>query len=163
MAKPSAKVDAKVIARVSARVSARFDVRRTGWRGLAVTAGAFLFVCLLGAAPAFAGVGDYRCTDTSRVYHGDARLIRNPATIAADRVYAQIPEYQEILRKGLTDGDVQYHFLMKEASKKFAKAVRAMARANGHDFVAEDGAVEPAREGVAPPPDRTSEVIRQLS
>ena len=85
-----------------------------------------------------------------------------PAVVSADRVYAQIKEYQQILREGLTDRDVRYHFLMKEASKKFAKAVRKMARSLGHNFVAEQGAIRIVRKDAPPPPDRTSEVISRL-
>lgn len=127
--------------------------------GLAMTAMALVLVL---APLAQAGLGDYRCTDPGRVYHGNARLIRKPAVVSADRVYAEIPEYQTILREGLTDKDVRYHFLMKEASKKFSRAVKAMARAHSHDFVAEIGAVEVVRKGATEPPDRTSEVIAKL-
>ena len=125
-------------------------------------------VCLLVVAPtllaptASADIGDYRCTDPGRVYHGNPRLIRRPAVVSADRIYARIPEYQEILREGLTDRDVRYHFLMKQASKKFAKAVKAMARAKGHDFVAEQGSILVVREDAPRPPDRTGEVIEKL-
>ena len=138
---------------------------RSGWsRGaqrlvLALTA----VTLVLALAPlAEAGLGDYRCTDPGRVYHGNARLIRKPAVVSADRVYGEIPEYQTILREGLTDKDVRYHFLMKEASKKFSRAVKAMARAHSHDFVAEVGAIEVVRKGATEPPDRTSEVIAKL-
>ncbi len=126
-------------------------------------------VCLLVLGPALlapaasADIGDYRCTDPGRVYHGNPRLIRRPAVVSADRVYARIDEYQAILREGLTDRDVRYHFLMKEASKKFARAIKAMARAERHDFVAEQGAILVVREDAPRPPDRTSEVIDKLS
>lgn len=122
---------------------------------------AVVFV-LLAAPAAEAGLGDYRCNDNGRVYHGNARMIRNPAVVSADRVYGQIEEYQTIVREGLTDEDVRYHFLMKVASKKFSRAVKAMARSLGYDFVAEIGAVEVVREGAAAPPDRTDEVISRL-
>lgn len=109
-----------------------------------------------------AQIGDYRCSDPSRVYHGNPRLIRKPAAIAADDVYARIPEYRQICEQGLTDKDVRYHFLMKKASERFAKAVKATARALGHDCIAERGAIEVAREGAAKPVDRTAEVIARL-
>lgn len=119
---------------------------------------------VLAAAPqsADAAIGDYRCTDPGRVYHGNPRLIRKPAVISADRVYARIPEYRKILDERLTDKDVRYHFLMKKASARFSKAVRAMARAHGHDFVAEVGAVEVEKKGATRPTDRTSDVISRL-
>ncbi|MFV1958830.1 MAG: hypothetical protein ACC662_05385, partial [Planctomycetota bacterium] len=101
-----------------------------------------LALVLVWPVTAWAGIGDYRCTDLGRVYLGNPRLIRKPAVVSADRVYQRIPEYRKIVDEGLTDRDVRYHFLMKKASARFAKAVRTMARAKGHDFVAEVGAVE---------------------
>lgn len=137
------------------------DVRRGGGRSLAAVLLGLLLV-VAGAAPAWAAVGDYRCTDPGRVYHGNPRLIRDPAEISADRVYGRIPEYQKILDENLTDKDVRYHFLMKKASERFAKAVKEMARDKGHDFVAEVGAVEVVKEDAAQPPDRTDDVIALL-
>lgn len=129
------------------------------WGSAAVVVVLLLFVC---APLAEAGLGDYRCTDTGRVYYGNARLIRNPAVVSADRVYQHIPEYQQILKEGLTDKDVRYHFLMNKASKRFLKAVKSMARALGYDFVAEIGAIEVVRKGAPHPADRTDAVIERL-
>ena len=137
---------------------------RRGLAGLLVAAATLLVLApTLLAGVAAADIGDYRCEDPGRVYHGNARLIRKPAAVSADRVYRQIPEYQTILRENLNDNDVRYHFLMKEASKKFSKAVKAMARAKGHDFVAEIGAIEVVKDGAPEPPDRTSEVISRVN
>ena len=121
-----------------------------------------LMTLLLLATTAEAGLGDYRCTDTGRVYHGNSRLIRKPAVCSADRVYRHIPEYRQILAENLTEKDVRYHFLMKQASRKFLKAVKAMARAEGYDFAAEIGAVVVVREGAPEPADRTDAVISKL-
>jgi hypothetical protein len=127
-------------------------------RTVVSTAVALVFM----AQVALAGIGDYRCSDPGRVYHGNARLIRKPAVISADRVYERIPEYRKILDEKLSDKDVRYHFLMKKASERFAKAVKKMARAKGHDFVAEIGAVEVVKEKAPKPVDRTREVIDRL-
>ncbi len=121
-----------------------------------------LTAVLLLASTAEAGLGDYRCTDTGRVYYGNARLIRKPAVCSADRVYRHIPEYRQILAEHLTEKDVRYHFLLKEASKKFLKAVKATARAGGFDFVAEVGAVKVVRDGAPKPVDKTDTVIAKL-
>ena len=121
---------------------------------------ALVSVLLVGTAEA--GVGDYRCVDQTKVYMGNAKLFQRPCVISGDRVYRSISEYREILDKGLTDKDVRYHLLMKKASKKFADAVKKMARKHRHDLVAEHGAVEPKKEGVAKPKDRTSEAIAAL-
>ncbi|MCA9314281.1 MAG: hypothetical protein H6806_05885 [Planctomycetes bacterium] len=115
------------------------------------------------AAPAVASVGDYRCVDATRVYLGNARLFHTPCHVDSDAIYRQIPEYREILEKGLTDRDVQYHFLMKKAAQKFAEAVKSMARDNGNDLVAEMGTVSKARDEAPEVPDRTQAVISALS
>ena len=117
---------------------------------------------ILLAGVALAAVGDYRCSDPGRAYHGNPRLIRKPAVISADRVYQRIPEYKKILDEKLSDSSVRYHFLMKKASERFAKAVKKMARKEGHDFVAEVGAIEVVKKGAKTPPDKTREVIQNL-
>lgn len=114
------------------------------------------------AAPAFAGVGDYRCADPNKVYFGNARLFQKPCTIDSDRVYKQIPEYREIVDKGLTDKSPRYHFLMKKASKRFNEAVKQMARDMDHDLVAEAGVVKKAKKGAKDVPDRTDDVIANV-
>ena len=116
----------------------------------------------LGASVAHAGVGDYTCDDPSKVYYGNQRLFQRPACVDCDRVYAKIPEYQEVLRRGLTDKDPQYHILMKKASKRFAAAVKKMARGKNHDLVAQTGAVRKAKEKAKDIPDRTQDVIDSL-
>jgi hypothetical protein len=128
--------------------------------------GSFLLPVLLLvglAGPARADIGDYRCVDPGRVYHGNPRLIRKPAEISADRVYAEIPEYQRILSENLTDKDVRYHFLMRKASERFSRAVKAMAGEKGYDFVAEAGAVEVVKKDADRPPDCTQDVIDKLN
>jgi hypothetical protein len=119
-------------------------------------------ILLLATSAAFAGVGDYTCTDPKRVYYGNSRLFQRPCEISCDRCYQRIPEYQEILRRGLTDKDAQYHLLMKRATARFSAAVKKMARKNNHDLAAETGAVTRANEKAAAVPDRTDDVIRAL-
>ncbi len=123
--------------------------------------GAFLALAVL-ASSAWAAIGEYRCTDPARVYHGNPRLIRKPAVISADRVYERIPEYKQIVDEGLSDKDVRYHFLMKKASERFAKAVKSMAGALGYDFVAEIGTIKREKQDADAPPDRTDDVIERL-
>lgn len=117
---------------------------------------------ILLAGVALAGIGDYRCSDPGRAYYGNPRLIRKPAVVSADRIYQRIPEYKSILDEKLTDGSVRYHFLMKKASARFAKAIKKMARAEGHDFIAEVGAIDIVKKGAKSPPDRTTEAIAKL-
>jgi hypothetical protein len=108
------------------------------------------------------GVGDYEVTDTSKVYYGNHRLFQRPATISCDRVYERIPEYQEIIRRGLTDKDPQYHLLMKKATARFGAAVKKTAQAKNHDLVACVGSVRKVRKKAADIPDRTDDVIQSL-
>ena len=108
------------------------------------------------------GLGDYTVLDASRPYLGRAALVMKPAVLRIDAVYGHIPEYQDILRERLGDSQPRYHLLMRKASQRFGEAVAAMARALGHDYVCEAGTIEVSRDGVAPPPDRTDEVIARL-
>ena len=119
-------------------------------------------VLLLGTGTALAGVGDYRCADPNKVYFGNARLFQKPCEIDSDRVYKHIPEYKEILDKGLTDKSPRYHFLMKKASARFNEAVKQMARDMDHDLVAQKGIVKKAKKGAKDVPDRTDDVIANL-
>jgi len=112
--------------------------------------------------PAFAGVGDYRCSDASKVYFGNSRLFQRPAVIDCDKVYAHIPEYKEIVRRGLTAKSPRYHLLMKKATERFSAAVQKMARAKNHDLVALIGAVQKAKKTAKDIPDRTQDVIRKI-
>lgn len=114
------------------------------------------------ATSAYAGVGDYTCSDPSKVYYGNQRLFQRPAHVDCDRVYAQISEYQEVVRRRLTDKDPQYHILMKKATKRFSAAVKKMARAKNHDLVAQTGFVQKAKEKAKAIPDQTQAVIDAL-
>ena len=127
------------------------------------TVAAFAILCFILAAPAaLAGVGDYSCDDPSKVYYGNQRLFQRPAEVDCDRVYGRISEYQEILRRRLTDKDPAYHMLMKKASARFSAAVKKMARDKSHDLVAQQGAVIKANDEAKAIPDRTDEVIQAL-
>lgn len=108
------------------------------------------------------GFGMYDCAGPARIYHGRANFVRKPCAVSADRIYAAIPEYQEIQRKGISNDNPRWHLLMKKASERFNAAVQAMARKYGHDVVAEIGVCRADRDGVAEPPDRTDEVLEAL-
>ena len=136
---------------------------RTTPRGLLSLLVAAL-VLLGGLAPsiAFAEAGDYRVIEGGAVYLGNSRLFSRPSVVRADDVYRQIPEYREVVDKGLTDKDARYHFLMKKASEKFLDATRQMAKELDFDLVAEAGAVKATKRDVAAPPDRTDDVVSRL-
>ena len=128
----------------------------------AASLGAVLLSALVLAPVAWARVGDYSCSDPSKVYYGNHRLFQRPATVSCDRVYDRIPEYQEIVRKGYTDKNPQYHILMKKASKRFSEAVKKMAQKHRHDLVACAGALTKARDSAKDIPDRTEDCITAL-
>ena len=86
----------------------------------------------------------YRVVDVSLVYVGNPRLFKKPCVVDADKIYKAIPEYQEIVEKNLTDRDVRYHFLMKKASDKFARALRGLVKDLEYDLIASVGAIVPA-------------------
>lgn len=104
----------------------------------------------------------YRVTDVSQVFVGNPRLFKKPCVVDADRVFKAIPEYLEILEKNLTDRDVRYHFLMKKASDKFARAVRALAKDAEYDLVACTGAVVPVAADAPAVPNGTDGAISRL-
>jgi hypothetical protein len=130
------------------------------WAGL--VAALALVLGVVQTRTAAAEMSDYRVTDTTAIYHGNCRLFTKPCVVKADRVYRSIPEYKEILDKGLTDKDVRYHFLMKKASERFVEGVKRMARELNQDLVGELGAIKAAKTGVAEPLERTDDVISRL-
>ena len=119
-------------------------------------------VLALVAPLALASVGAYTCSDPSKVYYGNARLFQRPAEVDCDKIYDRISEYQEIVRRGLTAKEPQYHLLMKKATERFSEAVKAMARAQQHDLVAQVGVVAKAKKDAQDVPDRTQDVIAKL-
>ena len=121
---------------------------------------------LLAALPltsARADMSNYRIADAGGIYFGNQRLYTKPCVVKADRIYRSIPEYREILDKGLTDKDVQYHFLMKKASEKFLEGVKRMARDVSMDLVGEVGSIKACKTGASDPPDKTDDVISRLA
>lgn len=114
------------------------------------------------ATTADAGVGHYTCSQPNKVFYGNHRLFQRPAHVCSDTVYGRISEYQEIVRRRLTDKDAQYHILMKKASKRFSAAVKKMARDKNHDLVAQCGTVSKAKTKAKDVPLRTDDVIQAL-
>jgi hypothetical protein len=116
---------------------------------------------------AYAGDGDdkekdkdkpKKSVDADDVYVGDAKKWDKPAEVDADKVYAKIDEYKQIVDGGLKPGDAKYEILMCKASKRFYAAVKKSAKDGGYDLVAKIGAVK----GVSTPPDVTSDAIANL-
>ncbi len=119
---------------------------------------------LSGRDSAFAGEKDgkkekdRKKVDESDVYFGDAKKWETAAEVDADKVYAKIDEYKQIVDGGLKPGDAKYEILIAKASKRFCAAVKKAAKDGGYDLVAKIGAVKNA--GTVP--DITSDVIAAL-
>ena len=99
-----------------------------------------------------------KSVDPADVYFGDAAKWEKPAEVDADKVYAKIDEYRQIVDGGLKPGDAKYEILMSKASKRFCKAVKKAAKDGGYDLVARIGSVK----GVDGVPDVTADVVAAL-
>ena len=96
--------------------------------------------------------------DGAGVYYGSLKDCSKPAQVVAKTVFAEIPEYQEIKKKGLDDADPEYWSLLAKANDKFYKAVAKTAEKEKYDCVVEKGSSDKAKDG----PDITQEVIKAL-
>lgn len=99
-----------------------------------------------------------KSVDKADVYVGDAAKWDKPAEVDADRIYAKIDEYKEIVDGKLKPDDPKYELLMCKASKRFRCAVKKAAKNGSYDLVAKIGAVK----GVSSVPDITSDAIEKL-
>jgi hypothetical protein len=99
-----------------------------------------------------------KSVDAASVYVGDAAKWEKPAEVDADKIYAKIDEYKEIVDKGLKPDDPKYELLMCKASKRFRCALKKAAKDGSYDLVAKIGAVK----GVSGVPDITSTAIEKL-
>lgn len=98
--------------------------------------------------------------DANKIYWGDPEGTK-PATIRKDDCFDVIPEWKEIVRRKLTEQDADYFILLAKANDRFRSAVEKVAKAEGYDLVAEEGAIE-VPEGEALPPDMTQKVVDEL-
>ena len=78
-------------------------------------------------------------TFQARVYYGKLDGAKKPAELTAAQVFQNIPEYREIMERGLTKDDPEYFALLNKANQKFFNAVRKAASDNGRDVVVEKG------------------------
>lgn len=100
-------------------------------------------------------VGAFNAT----VYYGSLNGAKKPAQIEAQKVFDQIPEYQEIKRRKLKESDSEYWVLLEKANQKFYNAVARVAQDRGFDVVVEKGSEKFETE----PPDVTQDVIGALT
>lgn len=93
------------------------------------------------------------------VYYGTVTGAKKPAQIEAQKVFDQIPEYQEIKRRNLKESDSEYWVLLEKANQKFYNAVSRVAQDKGFDVIVEKGSEKFETE----PPDVTQDVIGALT
>ena len=98
-------------------------------------------------------------TNGAGTYYGSLEDCKKPAQVVARTVFAEIPEYREIKRKGLDDTDAEYWLLLAKANDEFYKAVGRVAEQEKYGCVVEKGSSDEPEVG----PDITQEVIRALS
>ncbi len=103
----------------------------------------------------------YVVEDADRVYYGDADYFENPAVVKAAEIFVQIPEYREIVERGLTKKDPEFWLLLSKANEKFSAAIAKVAESKGYDMIAEVGAVVPEPKD-EPLPNVTQLVIDKL-
>lgn len=101
---------------------------------------------------------DFDVVDPEGVYYGNGTHPKKPATIRADDVWAEIPEYKKILEDDLDEDDPEYHLLMKKASERFGRALEKEAKRESFDMIAEQGAIRANTPGKEIP-DATADMI----
>ena len=103
------------------------NLKRTGagrWGPLLATA---LLVTLVAAS------------SQAKVYYGKVEGAKKPSEVTAIEVFKAIPEYKQIVERGLTKDDPEYFTLLNKANTKFVNAVRKAAQESGRDVVVEQG------------------------
>ena len=127
---------------------------------------ALAFVLLGGLAPrvTIAAQGsDYEVVDSSGIYFGRGSHPRSPAEAIADSVWAEIPEYKQIVEEELTDDDPKYHILLRKATARFDRALSKAAERDGYDMIGEAGSIARLDDDASAIPDITDDLIDLVS
>jgi len=74
-----------------------------------------------------------------KVYFGNPRNYHRPAELEAAKVFKVIPEYQQLVREGVSPEDPRYWSLMDKANTRFIRALVSVARKYGYDLIGEKG------------------------
>jgi hypothetical protein len=80
--------------------------------------------------------------DEAEIYLGDPSEFEKPAVVDVDKVYKQIPEYQEIIERDMDSSNPRYLFLMRAASDKFRAALEAVSEELGYDLIGGLGSIK---------------------
>ena len=78
----------------------------------------------------------------AKVYYGKLDGAKKPSEVTAIKVFENIPEYKEIMERGLSKDDPEYFALLNKANMKFFDAVRKAAQNSGRDVVVEKGSAQ---------------------
>jgi hypothetical protein len=85
---------------------------------------------------------DFEVVKADEIYYGSGKHPKAPGVMEADTVWAEIPEYKQILEDELTDEDAQYHLLMKKAAERFSKCLKKLAKRDSYDMLGETGSIK---------------------
>ena len=120
-----------------------------------------VFLATLAALSARADEGHaFEVVDEDGIYYGAGKHPKTPAITEADDVWAEIPEYKQIVDEELDEDDANYHILMKKATERFSKALKKIAERDGYDMIGEKGSIESKGDKKKKIPDITKELIK---
>ncbi len=125
-----------------------------------ILAGLVLGSAVLAAAEAGTKY-DFEVAKADEIYFGSGKHPRAPGVMTADKVWAVIPEYKQILEDELTDDDARYHLLMRKAGERFSKALKKLAKRDGYDMLGETGSIKAL--GKKKIPDVTREMTKLVT
>jgi hypothetical protein len=121
-------------------------------RSFIAVALAFGFV----ATSLVAGEAALKVLDRTKVYYGLADAFTAPAVVEAAKVMETLPAMKTIEGEGLKKNSARYFMLLNEANQQFQKAIKAVAKDQSYDLLAEVGAVT----GPKAIPNATDQVIK---
>ncbi len=102
----------------------------------------------------------FEVVDEDAIYYGEGKHPKTPAITEADDVWAEIPEYKQIVAEELEEDDPNYHILMKKATERFSKALKKIAERDGYDMIGEKGSIESKGDKKKKIPNITKELIK---
>ncbi len=112
-------------------------------------------------APVQADAGHaFEVVDEDAIYYGEGKHPKTPAITEADDVWAEIPEYKQIVAEELEEDDPNYHILMRKATERFSKALKKIAERDGYDMIGEKGSIESKGDKKKKIPNITKELIK---
>lgn len=112
--------------------------------------------CLLAAVK-------FTLADRSKAYYGNSDKIANPTTVEIQKVYDQLPSYQEAMKQ--PDGSAKRVLGLKKASDEFRDIVAKVCKEKKYEFAAEKGYLSGEDSTTKKPieiPDITQDAIKAI-